>query len=301
MQRAFYDDAAPGMSVQNHGGHSDNPDYVKTLLMNINTDLLWVAKHVFEFGCGGGRNIAWLRQHAHHLKEVSGCDISAHNVINTAALVCDRAGIDFEDPRSFSSLEEMQDSESAATAAGWSHQPDVYIDHAHPMEVITPTHTVLGTKLYVSNGIDCGITPSNHYDLVFSTIVLQHICVHSTRYSIKENIYRILRPGGIFSFQMGFDNSEIAIDTAAKQDGGLGVTDGCRDVNKTKQEGQALYHEDKTDALSTNSNHDVRITDPKDVINDLKKIGFTEIEYKITHSWQDNAHEYWIWFKAKKQ
>jgi hypothetical protein len=99
---------------------------------------------------------------------------------------------------------------------------------------------------------------------------------------------------------MGFDNPEIATATAANQDGGLGCDSSRRTHDKKKQDGQAEYREDKTDASSTNSNQDVRIMDPEDVVSDLKKIGFVDIEYKITWSWQDNAHEYWIWFKAKK-
>jgi len=290
MQRQFYDDAAGGMRVYNHGGHSDNPEYVKTLLMNMNVDSRFNGARVFEFGCGAGRNIVWIRQHAHRVCEVSGCDISAHNVINTALLVCDQAGVHFADPRA---------SAEAAAAAGYPvDQSDVHIDYTHPVEAITETD--LDTKLYVSSGMDVGIAPSDHYDVVFSTIVLQHICVHSTRYNIKENIYRILKPGGIFSFQMGFDNPEIATATADKQEGGLGSTAGTRGIEMNKVAGQALYHENKTDASSTNSFNDVRITDPANVVSDLKKIGFVDIEYKITWSWQDNAHEYWIWFKAKK-
>jgi len=288
MQRKFYDTTAEDMHRSNHSGHGDNPDYVKTLLMNINTDLRWEDAHVFEFGCGAGRNLVWLRQHAHHLREVSGCDISAHNVINTALSVCDQAGTHFPDPR---------DSADAAAAAGYPHQ-DVYIDYAHPVEAITGTD--LDTKLYVSNGMDVGTVPSDHYDVVFSTIVLQHICVHSTRYSIKEHIYRILKPNGIFSFQMGFDNPEIANELSETQPDGLGSDLSARASQMSKVSGQALYHEDKTDATSTNSNQDVKITDPADVVNDLKKIGFTDIEYKVTHSWMDNAHLYWIWFTAKK-
>jgi SAM-dependent methyltransferase len=288
MQRKFYEATAEDMHRSNHSGHGDNPDYVKTLLMNINTDLRWEDAHVFEFGCGAGRNLVWLRQHAHHLREVSGCDISAHNVINTALSVCDQAGTDFKDPRT----------DMLYSAANTS---DVHINYNNwgaPIEAIADTD--LNTTLYVSSGIDCGLVPNNRYDLVFSTIVLQHICVHSTRYNIKESIFRTLKNGGTFSFQMGFDNLEIAIATAANQDGGLGSPALHRTHDRKKQEGQADYREDKTDASSTNSDQDVRIMDPEDVVLDLKKIGFVGIEYKITWSWQDDAHEYWIWFKAKK-
>jgi len=285
MQRKFYDTTAEDMHRSNHSGHGDNPDYVKTLLMNINTDLLWEGAHVFEFGCGAGRNLVWLRQHAHHLREVSGCDISAHNVINTALSVCDQAGTDFEDPRT-----DMLYSDGNTS--------DVHIGYNNPIEAIADTD--LNTTLYVSSGIDCGLVPNNRYDLVFSTIVLQHICVHSTRYSIKENIFQTLKSGGIFSFQMGFDNPEIANELSETQPDGLGSDLSARSSQMSKVTGQALYHEDKTDATSTNSNQDVKITDPADVVNDLKKIGFTDIEYKVTHSWMDNAHLYWIWFTAKK-
>lgn len=147
------------------------------------------------------------------------------------------------------------------------------------------------TNLYVSSGTDCGAAPSNHYDMVFSTIVLQHICVHSIRYSIMEDVHRILAPNGLFSFQMGFagDPENLNMDPAQ-----------LTDLEQFKVEAQALYHEDKTDATQTNSEADVRITDPQDVIADLEKIGFKDVTYKITYSWQDNAHKFWIWFQTRK-
>lgn len=244
MQRKYYDAESNKMLAFNHGGHCRNPDYDSTLLQNCHKDTSWKDAKIFEFGCGCGRNIIWLRKHARWCQEISGCDISANNITNTRTLL-------------------------------GSESPN-------------PPHT----KLYMSSGMDCGLTPSNHYDMVFSTIVLQHICVHSIRYSIMEDIYRILVPDGLFSFQMGFDGEPESETLPDRKN--------SPEIHQPKVDAQALYHENNTDATQTNSDADVRITDPQEVIADLEKIGFKDVTYKITYSWQDNAHRFWIWFRARK-
>jgi hypothetical protein len=60
------------------------------------------------------------------------------------------------------------------------------------------------TNLFVSNGVDLDIIQSDTYDFVMSTIALQHICVHEIRYKIMEDIYRVLKSGGMFTAQMGY-------------------------------------------------------------------------------------------------
>lgn len=249
MQRKYYDGQSENMLEFNHGGHCKNPDYESTLLQNCHKDASWKDAKIFEFGCGCGRNILWLREHADWCQEISGCDISANNIANTREL-------------------------SGHTVA--THPPH--------------------TELYVSSGMDCGSAPSNHYDMVFSTIVLQHICVHSIRYSIMEDVHRILVPDGLFSFQMGFDGEPVPCPTLPIHVGLVHTHEPCG----VKVAAQALYHEDNTGAVYTNSNADVRITDPQEVITDLEKIGFKDVTHKITKAWQDDAHKYWIWFQARK-
>jgi ubiquinone/menaquinone biosynthesis C-methylase UbiE len=130
------------------------------------------------------------------------------------------------------------------------------------------------SKFYVNNGVDLKPLKTNEYNFVMSTIVFQHIAVHEIRYKIMEEIYRVLKSGGLFSFQMGFGNNP-----------------------KFKTVG---YFENYYDAQGTNSDCDVRVENAEDLISDLKKIGFTNITYTITPSWSNAVHEQWIYVKAWK-
>lgn len=113
------------------------------------------------------------------------------------------------------------------------------------------------------------------YDLVFSVICLQHICVHQIRYSIMNDIYRVLKNGGLFCAQMGF--------------GG-----------KAKTHNYAEYYENKVDAKGTNGALDVSITNEQNLIDDLKKIGFTNYSSDIASVGPGDNHKKWIWFRAQK-
>jgi len=113
---------------------------------------------------------------------------------------------------------------------------------------------------------------SDKYDFIMSTVVLQHIPCHSIRKSIMTDMYRVMKEGGILSFQMGFG-------------------DGHRNA--------AEYYDNVYDALSTNSAHDVRVTAPEQLVNDLTEIGFKDIQTTITGSWSDD-HNQWIYVKCVK-
>lgn len=115
----------------------------------------------------------------------------------------------------------------------------------------------------------------NSYDVAFSVICLQHICSYSIRYAIMEDIYRILKPGGHFCFQMGY--------------GGRA----CR--TKT-----AMYHDDIYDAERTNSAYDVTVNHPDDIKGDLEKIGFDDFDYDIRPTGPGDTHANWIWVRTKK-
>jgi ubiquinone/menaquinone biosynthesis C-methylase UbiE len=127
-------------------------------------------------------------------------------------------------------------------------------------------------KLYTCNGVSLDTIESNTYDFVMTTIALQHICVYDIRLSYFKEFFRVMRSGGILSFQMGFGN---------------------------KKPGTVKYYENYYDATSTNSGCDVRVEDPNDIINDLKNIGFKNITYQIRNSWDDGHHE-WIYLRAIK-
>ena len=127
-------------------------------------------------------------------------------------------------------------------------------------------------KFYSCNGVDLSVFNNDTYDFVMSTIVLQHICVHDIRYNYLKEFYRIMKPAGILSFQMGFGTNHKS----------------TRD-----------YYDNFYDADSTNSGCDVRVTNPDDIINELKELGFVNITHHIRHSWND-LHDQWIYIRAEK-
>lgn len=110
-------------------------------------------------------------------------------------------------------------------------------------------------KLYLSNGADLSvISTDEYYDLITSTIAMQHICVHEIRYSIIKDFYRLLKPGGYIAIQMGYGE------------------DHRRSVG---------YYENFYAAPGTNRECDVRVENPEDVEKDLLSIGFRDFEYTI--------------------
>jgi SAM-dependent methyltransferase len=127
-------------------------------------------------------------------------------------------------------------------------------------------------EFFVNDGQSLRPAQSNYYDMIVSTIVLQHICVYSIRRMILEDMYRCLKPGGILSIQMGF---------------GYGHPNTAR------------YYEDVVDATTTNSGYDVRIISLDEPINDLSSIGFINVGTNISASWED-SHQNWIYIKARK-
>lgn len=128
-------------------------------------------------------------------------------------------------------------------------------------------------KLFVSNGINIDVVPSEDYDVVISTIALQHICVYDIRYSIFKDIYRTLKPGGIFSAQMGFGSpSPATVD----------------------------YYANYYDAVSTNRGCDVCVSSQDQIEKDLLEIGFKDFQFIIRPVGPGDVHPNWIFFNAKK-
>jgi len=126
-------------------------------------------------------------------------------------------------------------------------------------------------RLHHCNGVDLSNLRDNEYDFIMSTIVLQHIAVHDIRYNYFKEFFRIMKEGGLLSFQMGF---------------GEGY-------------GKAGYYENHYHAEATNSFHDTLVTDPNQLIDELRKIGFSKIEYIIRDRFSD-GHPSWIFVKAIK-
>jgi FkbM family methyltransferase len=126
-------------------------------------------------------------------------------------------------------------------------------------------------ELHEVNGVNLSGLNSDEYDFIMSTIVLQHIAVHDIRCNYFREFYRVMKPGGLLSFQMGY---------------GEGY-------------GKAGYYDNHYQATGTNSLHDTRVTDPEQIAGDLRKLGFVNIRHVIRPSYAD-FHPHWIFVKAEK-
>jgi SAM-dependent methyltransferase len=125
--------------------------------------------------------------------------------------------------------------------------------------------------LYHGTGVDLSGLHSGEYDFVMSTIVLQHICVYEIRRQYLHEFFRVMRPGGLLSFQMGY---------------GEGY-------------GKAGYFDNHFEALETNSAHDTRVTDAASLRLDLEDAGFVDFRFVIRPSFSD-GHPNWIFVKVRK-
>ena len=130
---------------------------------------------------------------------------------------------------------------------------------------------------YCNNGTDVSELNDNEYDFIMSTIALQHIPVYDIRKSLITDLLRTLKPGGMFSFQLGYGE-------------GLESPIGPR----------VSYFENHYDATGTNSICDVRVHTEEEVINDLNEIGFVNITTEVRESYDDSGHPQLIYIKCYK-
>jgi ubiquinone/menaquinone biosynthesis C-methylase UbiE len=128
-------------------------------------------------------------------------------------------------------------------------------------------------RLYLCNGIDLSAVPDSAYDLVISTITLQHICVYDIRKSYLNEFFRVTKSGGYVSLQMAY--SPAVCETMAH------------------------YSENRYDAHSTNGYCDVVITDPNQIRADLEDSGFIQVSCYMRPSGPgDIHHSQWIFVSA---
>jgi len=127
--------------------------------------------------------------------------------------------------------------------------------------------------LFANDGKTMPMIPSHTYDVVFSVICLQHICVHEVRYSIMKEIYRVLKPGGYFCAQQGFGH---------------------------KDEPNHGYYDNNYGALTTNGGWDVFLNNEEYLKDDLlNKIGFINYKSDLRRPCQDH-HPLWLWYQVQK-
>lgn len=129
-----------------------------------------------------------------------------------------------------------------------------------------------GYTLYLCNGVDLSVIPSNIYDLIVSTITFQHICVHDIRFSYLEEFFRILKPGGIVSVQQGFGNQHHD------------------------------YFENAYEAPSTNmaGADDAGINSVEQIQEDLEKVGFVDFHHYLDDPGPGDGGWKWIYWNARK-
>lgn len=127
-------------------------------------------------------------------------------------------------------------------------------------------------KLYLTNGVDLQAIASDSYDVVFSTITLQHICVHEIRFNLFTEFYRVLKSGGTFTAQMGHGNRQGGHD----------------------------YFANSYDATGTNGWNDVMVSNAQQLQEDLEKIGFRNFTSHLTETRGGDVHDNWIYFSAQK-
>lgn len=128
-------------------------------------------------------------------------------------------------------------------------------------------------RLFLCNGVDLSCIDSEQYDIVMSTIALQHICVHDIRLNYFREFFRVLKQGGTFTAQMGFGSGKK------------------ESVN---------YYENFYDAKSTNSWCDVRVESPDQLKTSLQQCGFTNFSFVIDKVGPGDNHNNWIFFRATK-
>jgi ubiquinone/menaquinone biosynthesis C-methylase UbiE len=130
-----------------------------------------------------------------------------------------------------------------------------------------------GFALWKVNGVDLQPIESNYYDIVFSTIAIQHIPVYDIRFNLFSEMYRVLDTNGWLTVQMGYGPD---------------------------RPGAVDYYDNKWDASDTNGFCDVKITHPLQLKIDLMEIGFTNFSHTITPVGPGDLHTNWIFFRAQK-
>jgi SAM-dependent methyltransferase len=139
------------------------------------------------------------------------------------------------------------------------------------------TYAGQNSNWYCNNGVNVADLNDNEYDFIMSTIALQHIPVYEIRKSLITDLLRVLKPGGVFSFQMGYGNDlHSPVGSISR------------------------YHENSYDARGTNSVHDVRVFSEEEVTQDLEKIGYVNVTTQVRNSHSDIVHPQWIFVKAYK-
>lgn len=129
--------------------------------------------------------------------------------------------------------------------------------------------------LYKGDGVSIASVPSDSYDIVMSTIAMQHICVHEIRFNLLKEFHRVLKLGGNITIQMGYGP-------------------------QVPEKNSVDYYENNYDANSTNGHMDTRVENENQIKSDLEKIGFKNFNSYIRPVGPGDTHTNWIFFNAEK-
>jgi ubiquinone/menaquinone biosynthesis C-methylase UbiE len=140
------------------------------------------------------------------------------------------------------------------------------------------TYKNQNSNWYTNSGVDVSELKDDEYDFIMSTIALQHIPVYDIRKSLITDLFRTLKSGGVFSFQMGYG----------------------KDLSDVNGRPRSAYFDNSYDATQTNGEYDVRVQNEEDLIKDMESIGFKNVTVIIKDSWSDIGHPQWIYVRCEK-
>lgn len=128
------------------------------------------------------------------------------------------------------------------------------------------------SNLYICDGKSIPLE-RNSYDVIFSVICLQHIACYDIRRAIFQDVFRVLKPGGNFCFQMRFGGYISQV---------------------------ANYYDNHFFAPRTNSGFDVMFDNEEYLKKDLNDIGFKNYMSDIRPVGPGDGHRNWIWVQVQK-
>ena len=131
-------------------------------------------------------------------------------------------------------------------------------------------------RLFKNDGVSLDCIHDESYDVIMSTICMQHISVHEIRYGLLEEFYRVLRPSGYVTLQF--------LLTADKP-------------------GTVKYYDNYYDASDTNGAADCVVENPEYVEKDLEAIGFTNFHSYIRPAAEvmgPSTDKEWVFINAQK-
>jgi SAM-dependent methyltransferase len=159
-------------------------------------------------------------------------------------------------------------------------------------EMIARAKTALAdvgnAHVYRNNGTDLRVLGDVQADFAFSYIVFQHIPSHEVIYNYVREVHRLLRPGGLFKFQV--QGSLVDLEQPGAAEAGTGPVAETVAVAETGPVVADREQIVRTDELATDTWRGVHFTDAE-AVRMAEECGF-EARYRIGAGTQ----YFWLWF-----